>query len=344
MKKRLAVMALVVSMGAALVGGCSSGGKDTPDASSSTATKSESKEEANSKSKDEKYDVSMIVTDMKATYAAWLAKATEQEAAENFPEFNFTVLDGEGSVEKQISHMENCVTQEVDMIICQSLDVAALAPYINDAIDGGIPVCVVNVVNTGSPKASNVLADGVQQGEEPGKLAAKTIPENGKVVVLLGPSGEIFSDQRMEGYQNELFSKRTDITILDTQIANWSKDEAMIIMEDWLQRFDDIDAVISMNDAMALGAIEAAKAVGRMDEMTFYGIDGLIDACYSVQQGELTCSYLQNAFEQGKESLNVCRKVLNGEIENEIVYTDGALITKETAQEWIDYHKSMGND
>jgi len=343
MKKVLMWLTLITVLTTTLMSGCA-GSADNGAPSADQTPEAQQSQQTGDSASEEKAKIFMIVTDMKATYASWLATATQDLAAAEFPEFDLVVLDGENNVERQISHIENCVSQQADMIICQSLDVSAMAPYINDAIDKGIPVCVVNVVATGSPGASNVLADGVQQGEEPAKEAAKRIPENGKVVILLGPSGEIFSDNRLQGYQNELFDKRPDIEILDQQIANWSKDEAMNIMEDWLQRFDHIDGVLSMNDAMAMGAIEAAKSTNRLDEMTYYGIDGLIDACHSVNDGELTVSYLQNAYEQAKGSLEVCRKVLNGEIDKETIYTDGALITKENAQEWIDYHKANGND
>lgn len=116
----------------------------------------------------------------------------------------------------------------------------------------------------------------------------------------------------------------------------------MALMEDWLQKYDKIDAIVSMNDAMALGAIEAAKAAGRLEGMTSYGVDGLADACLSVEAGELTATCVQNAYEQAKSALAICDKVLKGEEKNETVLVEGELIDSSNVDQWIDVHKENG--
>lgn len=285
--------------------------------------------------------VAFIATNMAHTYASWLAQSFEKHV-KKYPYIQLTVLDSQNKMQVQMSQIENCVAQGFDYIILHPLEPDALRETVDSVIEGGIPVLMVNQSDGGSEKASNVDADPIEQGTVPAEVAKKLIPQNGKVVILLGPSGNSHSIGRRKGFQKTLLDARPDIEVLDEQIANWNKAEGMRYMEDWLQRFPKIDAVISMNDAQALGAIEATKSANRLHEMTYYGVDGLADAVLSIRDGELTATCVQNAEAQAENSLRIVDKVLRGEIEFEKTLTPGELITKDNVDKWIAIHKENG--
>ena len=285
--------------------------------------------------------VAWIATNLAHTYSAWLVQSAEKHIAK-YPYMELLVLDSQNKMNVQMSQLENCVADGVDYIILHPLEPEALRNTIDEIIDGGIPICVVNQSDGGAPKASNVDADPVEQGQVPAEVAKERIPQNGKVVILLGPSGNSHSLGRRVGFQKYLFDARPDIEILDEQIANWNKSEGMQYMEDWLQRFDRIDAVVSMNDAQALGAIEATKAAGRLKEMTYYGIDGLADAVLSIRDGELTATCVQNAEAQAAAALEIADRVLRSEIEFEKTLTPGELVTSANVADWIKIHTENG--
>ena len=287
------------------------------------------------------FKVALTPTDMKATYASWLAQSFE-EIAKEYPNIQLDIIDGQNDVAHQMSVIEDCVTNGYDMIILHPVDPDAQATLVTSTIEAGTPMLIVNQGTGGVEIVSNVDADPVEQGMIPALVAKDKIPEGGKVVVLLGPSGNVHSAGRLVGFEEYLFKARPDIEVLDTQIANWYKDQAMSYMEDWLQRFDQIDAVISMNDAMALGAIEAARAAGRLEDMTYYGVDGLADACLSIEAGELTATCVQNAYAQAAKSMEIADKVLTGEIELERTLVPGELIDPSNVADWIQIHTANG--
>lgn len=289
----------------------------------------------------EKKKVAWIGTNLAHTYAAWLAQSAEKHV-KKYPYMEMTILDSQNKMNVQMAQLENCVADGFDYIILHPLEPDALRNTVDEIIEGGIPICVVNQSDGGAPKASNVDADPVEQGQVPAEVAKERIPQNGKVVILLGPSGNSHSIGRRIGFQKYLFDARPDITVLDEQIANWNKSEGMRYMEDWLQRFDHIDAVVSMNDAQALGAIEAAKAANRLKEMTYYGIDGLADAVLSIRDGELTATCVQNAEAQAAMALEIADRVLRGEVEFEKTLTPGELITTANVDKWIEIHTENG--
>ena len=285
--------------------------------------------------------VAWIATNLAHTYAAWLVQSAERHV-KKYPYMNLTVLDSQNRMNVQMAQLENCVADGYDYIILHPLEPEALRNTVDQIVDGGLPICIVNQSDGGAPKASNVDADPIEQGQVPAEVAKERIPQNGKVVILLGPSGNSHSIGRRIGFQKYLFDARPDITILDEQIANWNKSEGLRYMEDWLQRFDRIDGVVSMNDAQALGAIEATKAAGRLNEMTYYGIDGLADAVLSIRDGELTATCVQNAEAQADMALSIADRVLRGEIKFLKTLTPGELITTANVDKWIKIHTENG--
>ena len=90
------------------------------------------------------------------------------------------------------------------------------------------------------------------------------------------------------------------LNIIDEQTANWSRDEAQDMMTNWLSTGTEFDAVISNNDEMAIGAIQAMKAAGMdMADVIVGGVDATQDALAAMQAGDLDVTVFQDAAGQG---------------------------------------------
>lgn len=334
MKKKLLSVVIVLTMIGMLLMGCSGGTEETAD---SAGAKSDGGESGS----DETYKIAFLPTDMSATFAAWLAQELEN-AIEDYPNMEMTILDSKNTLSTQLENLENCATQGYDYIILHPLEPDAEADIVDQYIQDGTPILMVNQSDGGSEFASNVDCDPIEQGRIVAEVAAEKIPQGGKAVVLLGPSGNSHSIGRREGFETYLFEARPDIEILDEQIGDWEKSKGMNFMEDWMQAYNQIDAVISMNDAMALGALEAAKDAGRDEGLTAYGIDGLADAVLSIEEGGLTATCVQNAKVMAETTFEIINKVLKGDTEFEKTLIDGELIDENNVEEWIQIHKDNG--
>ena len=148
----------------------------------------------------------------------------------------------------------------------------------------------------------------------------------------------------MKIQKKEFFDKRSDVKILAEDIANWNKDEAMQLMEDWVQAYGKIDAVISMNDNMAAGAIEAVKDNAKYKNMQAYGVDGTAEACLLIKEGKMTSTGLQSAIDLAKMNTEAMHDVLTGKKKvtdiNENV--PAPLITSDNVDEYIQMYKDNG--
>ncbi|HEV7317464.1 MAG TPA: sugar ABC transporter substrate-binding protein [Ensifer sp.] len=290
---------------------------------------------------DAKYRVAYIARAQGDSFAAWLANSVLEEG-KKFPDMEITVFDGQSRNELIQSHIENAVQNKFDLTIIQPFDPAIQIDPVKQAMEQGMKVIATNP-RFDDNSIPSVDANPYQQGAENAKLALTQIPKDAKVVILNGPAGNPHSLGRREAWQKEFFDKRADVQILDEQIANWNKDEGMRLMEDWIQAHGKIDAVISMNDNMAAGAIEAVKGSGAEAMPLVYGVDGTAEAVLLIKDGVMTSTTLQNANALAEKSVKLAHDMLTGAKAETTQQIEAELITKDNADNYIELHKKLGN-
>ncbi|AZS48843.1 MULTISPECIES: sugar ABC transporter substrate-binding protein [Microbacterium] len=290
--------------------------------------------------KDE-YRVAYIARAQADSFAAWLANEMKAEAG-NYDDITLEVFDGQADDEIENKMIENAIANKFDAVIIQANNADAQLPYIQQAIDAGIVTITTNPRVEGLTGGNSVDADPYKQGAVVAQLALEEIPENANVVVLNGPAGNFHSTARREAWEAEFFEKRPDVKIVAEDIANWNKDEAMTLMEDWSLANPDVDAIISMNDNMASGALEAVKGKGGFDGILAYGVDGTPEAVLLIEAGTMTATSLQNARELAQLNLKAVHDLLTGAEDEVNVDIGNPLITKDNVQEYIDLYKEAG--
>lgn len=292
---------------------------------------------------EEPYKVAFLPTDMSATFASWLASELET-AFEAYDDMELTIIDSKNELQTQISNLETCVSQNYDYIILLPLEPAAEDDLVESYIADGTPIMNINLDDLAVETASSVIANPYDLGTIVATQALSELPEDANVVVLIGPSGNTDSIERRRAYEDIIFSQNENIAILDEQLGDWEKSKGMELMENWLQVHDDIDAVISMNDAMAIGAYEAAKDAGVADDILFYGVDGLADAAVAIQNSELNATALQDAQVMAEEGARIAHEVLTGENTDgyEKVQIPVTLITADNVDEFIERYTANG--
>jgi inositol transport system substrate-binding protein len=287
------------------------------------------------------YKVAFIARAQSDSFAAWLANAVKDEAAK-YPNIELHVFDGQASDDTENSLIENAIASKYNAIIIQPNNGEAQRPYVVKAVKAGIVTITSNARIKDIAGASSVDADPYEQAAVNARLAVKQVPQNARVVVLKGPPGNFHADARRASWKEEFFDKRPDVMIVGEDIANWNKDEAMNLMETWVQKNPQIDAIISMNDNMCAGALEVTKDKPRYKETLSYGVDGTAEACLLIQSGRMTATSLQSAYDLAGKILDTTNKLLTGG--NKPIDTDieCPLITKDNVQQYIEMHRKAG--
>ena len=287
------------------------------------------------------YRVAYIARAQSDSFAAWLANSLIEEA-EKYPDISLTVFDGQASDEQVNSLIENAIVSRFDAVIIQPNNGESQRPYAEKVVEAGIICITTNARIAGIEGASSVDADPYEQAAVQARAAVEQIPSGANVVVLNGPPGNFHGDERRVAWQKEFFDKRPDVTIVGEQTANWNKDEAMSFMEDWVQANDRIDAIISMNDNMAAGALEIVKDNDQFADILSYGVDGTAEAVLLIEAGRMTSTTLQDAYALAELNISTVHKLLTGAESKIDVDIGNPMVNIDNVDEYIALHERAG--
>lgn len=216
-----------------------------------------------------------------------------------------TVFDGRYDALVQSNQFDSMITRQYDAILFVPIDADACVAPVIKASAAGIPVVGSNTRCNTDQLASFVGSDDVLAGQMVAQQVIDQIGDNGKVVVLEGPIGQSAQIDRGEGI-DKVLAENPGIEVLERRTANWSRAEALSLMENWLTAHrDEIGGVIAQNDEMAIGAIQAILASGRSpNDIAIAGVDGITDALKAVTQEQMA-TILQDATAQAQGALDV---------------------------------------
>ncbi len=244
------------------------------------------------------------------------------------------VTDAERSAERQIQQVESFIAQRVDAIILNPCEVEASSPAVEKAVDAGIPIVNVNSETRSQPTAFVGSRD-----EESAQIAINYIAERlgrqGRIVMMTGFPGQAAEIKRTEGAKSAL-KQYPDLELIAEQTANWSREEGMALMENWLQAYrGQIDAVFAQNDEMGLGALNALVAAGVSDQIVLVSVDAIADALAAVKAGRLDATVFQNARRQAATALETAVKIISGEHYERTVLIPFELVTPQDVDRYL---------
>lgn len=245
------------------------------------------------------------------TFVAAIADAAEEEAKELGVEL--LMYDAGGDVNKQISDCETLLAAGVDALVVIPQSVEGSAPVVSMANEAGVPIIVDNGDIADKDYTAFVGCTDQESGELLGKwfIEESGLEKGSKVAIIEGPMGQSGQVGRMAGFEEVGLLDYFDVVA--TQTANWKRDEAMALAEDWITTYgDDLKAIICENDDMGMGALSAAQAAGR-DDIIIGGVDGLDDAVQAVKDGSYGVSVLQDSAGQGRTGVDVAVAAAKGE-------------------------------
>ena len=173
----------------------------------------------------------------------------------------------EGDQAKQISSIKTFITQGVDLIAFSPVVETGWDAVLQEAKAAGIPVVLTDRAVDSDPSLYKTFigSDFIREGEKAATWAQKEFADADKVnmVVLEGTTGSAPANDRAEGWANILGSD-PKFTTLASQTGDFTRDGGKKVMEGFLATYPDIDLLYAHNDDMALGAIEAIEAAGKV--------------------------------------------------------------------------------
>lgn len=247
------------------------------------------------------------------------------------------IEDAQNDVGKQLNQIQNFVASGVDAIIVNPVDTDATVAMSDAAAAAGIPLVYVNrqPVNLDAlpDKQAFVASDeresGTLETQEVCRLLKAAGKSEARIVVLMGELSNQAARQRTQDIKDVIATADCSfMQIVEEQTANWSRTQGADLMTNWITAGLEFDAVVSNNDEMAIGAIQALKASGRdMTDVIVAGVDATQDALAAMAAGDLDVTVFQNAAGQGQGAVDAALNLAKGEPVEKSTFVPFELVT-----------------
>lgn len=251
--------------------------------------------------------IAAIVQSLNTEYNVLWADAAKLHPALADGTATLTILDGRQDALTQSNLFDTALTEKYDAIIYIPVDIDAGVEPVERAKAAGVPVFgSCTLISKTELYDAYINSNDVEAGEMMAKAVLDKVGDNAQVVVLEGMIGQSAQVQRLQGIQNVLASK-SNVKILAQNTANWSRAEAITLMENFLtSNGDAIQGVLAENDEMAVGAIEGIRNFGlNPSAIPVVGVDGIKDALLAVKRGDQLMSILQDAAGQSQGAIDL---------------------------------------
>jgi len=250
------------------------------------------------------------------------------------------IEDAKDDVSKQLSQVQNFIANKVDAIIVNPVDTSATPAITKLAAEAGVPLVYVNRLPADldrlGPKASAVVSDEKESGTYETQQVCKLLGGKGNILVIEGQLSNQAAVQRTKDVHEVIATPDcSGMKIVAEQTANWDRTQGQNLMTNWLSKGLNYDAVISNNDEMAIGAIQAMKAAGVDTKKAIVGgVDATQDALASMKAGDLKVTVFQNAAGQGKGAVDTALALASGKTVERWVKIPFELVTPENLDKY----------
>lgn len=291
LKKVISVLA-ISTMAVSLLAGCGGGkteeGKTEPaqedgGAVSTAEGENASGDEAGGSGEREKLTIGFSFRSLDEAMTVWwdttegmIKEYNEDDSNPYTIEYFFTNADLD--VDTQISDVDSLIVRQPDVICIQSVDTEGSVPAFEACKTADIPVIDFGFGTTFEDYTSSLITidhygSGVLQAQWLENYLEENPDVSLNIVYANGAQGIQQMTERYEGFCTLFDGDYKDrATLLDAQYCNFSADTAMATMEDWLQTFPELNCVVSANDEMCIGALQAC--ISAKHEVISLGMDG----------------------------------------------------------------------
>ena len=265
-----------------------------------------------------------------------LERVSKQMESETGKKIILNIADGKNSQSNQHDQVDNFISRSYDVICVNMVDRTVAAVIIDKAKRADIPVVFFNREPVEEDirmwdRAYYVGTDAKESGIMQGQIILNAlkkdagIDKNGdgklQYVMLEGEQAHQDSLIRTEYSVKTITAGGVQMEKLANDTANWQRSLGTAKMTSWLDQFgDEIEVVLSNNDDMALGAIDALKAQDMLENgPVVVGVDGTLAALEAIQNGEMLGSVVNDAQLQAQAMLDIACALTEGSDPQQVV-------------------------
>ena len=244
----------------------------------------------------------------------------------------------------QVALIENQIQTGVDAITFTPVDVFGLATAVDECNDAGIvTVSEVNVQGGNTDCTTVIASDDITTGQTVAAKCAEDLGGKGKVLILNTGAAIVNSQLKCQGIEEYFAANYPEIEVL-ANMACEGGDQAtgQKVMADMTQTFNDIDAVICINDTVALGACISLEEAGYTlgEDVKVYACNYSAELTDKIENGEIACGIYSWGQLFGYWAVEMSIRALNGDPVPTNIQQPNSLVTIEN----VDYYNKIASN
>lgn len=254
--------------------------------------------------------IAVVISTLNNPWFVVLGESAAGRARELGYEAN--IFDSQNNSAREAEHFDNIIAMGYDAILFNPTDADGSVLNVKRAKEAGIPTfCMDREINSKDAATTQLLSDSFTGCVKLGQYFVRQVGKKGNYVEILGLVGDNNTWNRSNGFHS-VVDEFPELKMVAQQSADFDRNKAMDVMETIMQANPDIDAVFCGNDAMAMGAYQAALAAGKADKIKVFGFDGAKDAVDGIAAGKIAATVMQFPVMMSRKSAELADQYIKG--------------------------------
>ncbi|WP_026974274.1 substrate-binding domain-containing protein [Alicyclobacillus contaminans] len=201
-------------------------------------------------------------------------------------------------INQEATTLQQVIAKKPAGILITSINEKALTPYINQAIQAGIPVIAFDSDAPSSQRYSYLGTSNVEAGQTAADYLGQKLGGHGKVAIVSTP-GELNLDQREQGFKQEMAQKYPGIQVVAVENGNSDQIKTAQVTSALLQNHPDLNGVFATEADEGIGVSTAVKEAHKTGQVQIVSFDTDQATLKAIQNGEITATIAQGTWNMG---------------------------------------------
>jgi len=260
-----------------------------------------------------------------------------EQAAQDLGIGNLMFLEADGSLETQVTQIEDLVTMGANVILLNPIDSDGVVNAVQHASDNDVKIITIDIDCDGSD--AFVASNNYLVGQMLAEYVIEALDGEGEIAMIAGIAVTSLRDRR-EGFMNGIAG--TNIEIVAEQHAAMQRADSLEAAETILQAHPNIQAFVGVNENSAMGILSAVTAAGRLDDILITTVDATSENLVAIRDDLITVGVSQDPYMMGYLAVELALRMLGNEAFDAFTEVPVSYMTIDNVEEFITRERGYG--
>lgn len=319
MKRKIVAAMMCVLVAGSILAGCSSSDSSSETSNASETTEATETEDSSGEAGSEAEDPFFLALAYGALDMTPKVQSDKIIAMAEELGWKTQITNADQDPSKLLSDVESLCQMKPDVIVCRGITDNSMPQIVEVCKDAEIPLILQSITASGMEEDFLTFAtDPIPSaGEMIGEYLESYCQENSDITVNVGYVVGDYSLEMALPRWTSCEEKAVDANTLVDAEGNWVASDAMTVTEDWIQKYPEMNAIVSCSDEMTIGVIQALQAAGKSpDDYLILSYDALEVMQPYIQDGWCDASAGLDLQKQAEVIIDLCKKIQAGETDS----------------------------